>query len=117
MSNIVVVIKQKKLDVSVLGELHKLLGGSLVKIRTALLKSAPVIEMELFDGEYEGKAKLLRKMIDCIRRNRILADIYEIPSGATFAKFDFLQESLISLDVLENILDSSDDEMKRQLDM
>jgi hypothetical protein len=117
MSNIVVVIKEKKLDVSVLGELHKLLGGSLVNIRTALLRSAPVIEMELFDGEYEDKAVLLRKMIGCIRRNKIIADIYEIPSGATFEKCDSLQESLINLEVLENILDSSDDEMKRQLDM
>ena len=117
MSNIVVVIKEKKLDVSVLGELHKLLGGSLAKIRAALRRSAPIIEMELFDEEYEEKAKSLRKMIDLIRRNKIANDVYEIPSDTTFAVCGALQESLISLDVLENILDSSDDEMKRQLDM
>ena len=117
MSNIVVVIKEKKLDVSVLGELHKLLGSPLTKLKTALIKSTPIIEMELFDGEYDEKAKLLRKVIDLVRVNGITADVYELPSDATFAMCDVLQESLISLDVLENILDSSDDEMERQLDM
>ena len=117
MSNIVIVIKEEKLDVSVLGELHKLLGGSLAKIRAAVIRSAPIIEMELFDEEYEEKAKSLREMIDLVRRNKIASDVYEVPSDTTFSVCDALQESLISLDVLEEILDSSDDEMRRQLDM
>jgi|SRR5690554_1603674 len=117
MSNIVVVLKDKTVEVSVLKELHRILGGSLTTIRTAISKGLPLVEMEIFDNQYQEKASLLRKLISLIRSNGFEVEIYELPEGDSFETSDLLNESLINEDVLENILDSSDEEMDRQLDM
>jgi hypothetical protein len=117
MSNIVVVVNEKSVDVSVLKELHKILGGSLASIRTAISKGLPVVEMEIFDNQYEENASLLRKLICLIRNSGLRAVIYELPEGDSFEVSSVRNESLISIEILENILDSSDDEMERQLDM
>ena len=111
MSNIVVVLSKKTIDVSVLKELHKILGGSLARIRTAITKGLPVLETEIFDNQYDEKAALLRKIIDLIRRSRIDVEFYELPEGDTFKKSSVLKDSLIDGGILENILNSSDDEM------
>lgn len=120
MSNMVVIISTKeKLNVTVLGKLHKLLGGSLVGLRSAIMKGNPIVEMELFDGEYDQKASLLRALIALIRDNGVETEVYELSSGQTFtfASSRERQESLISLDVLENILKCSDEELDRQLNV
>lgn len=117
MSNIVVVLKNKTVEISILKELHRILGGSLNTIRTAISKGLPVVEMEIFDNKYQEKASLLRKMISFIRSNGVEVDIYELPEGDSFETSDSLRESLINEDVLENVLNSSDEEMDRQLDM
>jgi hypothetical protein len=117
MSNIVVVVNERAVDVSVLKELHKILGGSLARIRTAISKGLPVVEMEIFDNQYEEKASLLRKLISLISRSDFGVEIYELPEGDSFESSSVRNESLISMEILKNILDSSDDEMDRQLDM
>lgn len=117
MSNIVVVLKDKTVEVSVLKELHRILGSSLTAIRTAITNGLPIVEMEIFDNQYQEKANLLRKLISLIRSNGFEVEIYELPEGDSFETSDLLNESLINEDVLENILDSSDEEMDRQLDM
>lgn len=109
-------MNNQKVEVAVLRELHKLLGESLAKIRSALISSKPILELELFDSEYDEKAALLKNMIGLIRRNNLKVDVYEIPSDQTFETSSVLKESLINLEILENILKSSDDEMDRQLD-
>ncbi|PCM44861.1 hypothetical protein [Marinobacter sp. ANT_B65] len=117
MSNIVVVVNEKNVDVSVLKELHKILGGSLTKIRTEISKGLPIIEMEIFDSQYEEKASLLRRLIFLISCTGLKVRVYELPEGDSFETSSVRNESLISIETLENILGSSDDEMNRQLDM
>lgn len=117
MSNIVVILKEKAIDVSVLKQLHKLLGGSLATIRTAISKGLPVVEMEIFDNQYQEKASLLRGLISLIRSSGFGVEIYELPEGDSFATSNVRDESLINEDVLENILDSSDEEIDRQSDV
>lgn len=117
MSNIVVVVNEKTVDVSVLKELHKILGGSLTGIRTAISKGLPIVEMEIFDNKYEEKASLLRKLISLTTSSKFGVEIFELPEGESFETSSVRNESLISIEILENILDSSDDEMDRQLDM
>lgn len=117
MSNIVVVLKESVVEISVLKELHKILGGSLTEIRTAISKGLPIVEMEIFDNQYEEKASLLRNLISLIRSSRFGVEVYELPEGNSFETSGLLNESLINEDILEQILDSSDEEMDRQLDM
>jgi len=117
MSNIVLVLREKSVDVSVLKELHKLLGGSLAKIRTAISNNQPIVEMEIFDSQYQEKSGLLRKLITLIRERDVGVDVYELPDGDTFEESGVLKKSSITIDILENILNFSDEEMNRQLDM
>lgn len=117
MSNIVVIIKKTTVDVSILKELHKIVGGSLVSIRKAINGSFPVLETEIFDNQYEEKASMLRKLISLIRNSDFEVELYEIPEGHVFESNRIPKESLISVDILENILDSSDQEMVRQQGM
>lgn len=116
MSIIAVVVKKEASDVAVLKELHKLLGGSLMQIRSAISSGLPVVEMEIFNNQYEEKSDFLRSLISFIRRSEIDVDIYELPEGDCFETSSVREESLISEEILENILNSSDDEFNRQLD-
>ena len=115
MSNIVVVLKKSTVEMPVLKELHRILGGSLTGIRTAISKGLPIVEMDIFDNQYEEKAGLLRSLISLIKSSGLEVAIYELPEGDDFETSERRNESLINEDVLENILDSSDDEMDRQL--
>jgi len=117
MSNIVLVLKERSVEISVLKELHKLLGGSLADIRASISQGRPIVETEIFDNKYEEKAYLLRRVIDLIRINSIAVEVYELPEDDTFEESQSLNSSLINIEVLENILDSSDREMDRQLDV
>lgn len=116
MSNIVIVLSDQKIEVPVLGELHKLLGGSLAQLKSAIVDNKPVLEFELFDN-YEEKSALLRNIIGVIQRNNLNTNVFEIPSDQTYETSSSLKESLISLEILENILNSADEEMDRQLNM
>jgi len=113
MSNIVIVIKESKLEVAVLGKLRTLLSSPLTQIKSALVEGKPILEMELFDNKYDEKASLLRGLIDLVRKNDLHAEVYELPSGQSFETSSVRKQSLIQLDVLENILNSADDEAQR----
>lgn len=117
MPNIVVIVNEKNVEMSVLKELHKILGGSLTKIRTKISKGLPIVEKEIFDGKYEEKASLLRKLIFLISCTGLEVAVYELPEGDSFETSSVRNESLISIETLENILGYSDDELNRQLDM
>lgn len=117
MSNIVVILKESNIETSVLKDLYKIIGGPLTEIRTAISKGRPIIEMEIFDNQYEEKSKLLRKLISLIRSSGLEVDIFEIPEGDSFEASKARSESKISEDILENILDYSDDEIDCQLDI
>jgi hypothetical protein len=115
MSNIAIVLIKEKLEVSILKEIHILTGGSLAKIRLNLLNNRPIVELELFDNQYDEKAKVLRKLIEICERYYLETEIYELPSGDDFETSLIKEESKISLNILKNILDSSDDEIERFL--
>lgn len=117
MSNIVILINEKKLEASVLKKFHKLLGGSLAQIRAAITNNNPILELELFDNNYDEKATLLKSIINLIKHASLSVSIYEIPSEVSYEACSNLEESLIRIEVLENIIESSDEEMDRQLNM
>ena len=111
MSVMVIVLEDDNVEIGVLGELHKLLGGSLIELRNAIRDRRPVVEMEIFDNQYDEKAGQLRKLIALLRDSELKAEVYELPEGDAFATSQSLAVSRISLDILENTLDAADEEI------
>ncbi len=108
MSRIVILVEATSLGAPILAELGDLLGSSVMQVSNAIAESRPILEMEIFDNDYEQKAELLRKLIDQIRANDIPVAIYELLGGEVYESGNVPDGSTINVDVLENILDSAD---------
>ena len=112
MSNIVIVLKQETVEASVLMDLHKLLGRSLSEIKNDIANGMPIFEREIFDHQQFETAELLGRLIDLIRRRELDVRVFELVYGEVYATSDYLPQSLITLDILENILNAADDELE-----
>jgi len=91
--------------------LQKVTQKSLSDIRWSLMNSAPVVEVELFEGDYHSCAKMLRALMSCIREFSLASRIYELPEGETIETCTCVNRFEISPTVLENILSEADSEL------
>ena len=110
MSRIVVLIREQPLSTSMLKGLSALLNRSVMQIKNAVTEKRPVLDMEIFDHGYEEKANLLRQLVDRLRRDKIAVEIYELLGDEAFEPGKTPDGSKISMDVLERILESADED-------
>ena len=108
MSRIVVLVRAESLSTPILKNLGELLSKSVMQISNAIAKKRPILEMEIFDQDYEEKASLLRRLIGRIREDEIAVEIYELLGDEPFESGSAPDGSMINVDVLERILDSAD---------
>ncbi|QDU80464.1 hypothetical protein Pla110_21940 [Polystyrenella longa] len=114
MSRIVVYLEQQAQRADVVFRLHKVTQKSLEELRTSLATNAPVIELDLFNSDYDFNAGLLRKVMATLGELSIDSRIYELPEGETIDTCTFLDKCQISTEVLANILNEADAEFDRQ---
>ena len=115
MSNIVIFLDQEANRPDVVLRLQKATQKSLSDIRSALTNNTPVVEVELFEGDYSSHAKMLRAVMSCMDEVSLGSRIYELPEGETMETCRFIDRCEITVTVLENILSQADAELDRQL--
>ncbi|RCS44019.1 hypothetical protein DTL42_17970 [Bremerella cremea] len=115
MSNIVIFLDQEANRADVVLRLQKATQKSLSDIRSSLMNNAPVVEVELFEGDYDSHAKMLRAVMSCMLELSLGCRIYELPEGETMETCSFVDKCEITPTVLENILSEADAELDRQL--
>ena len=111
MSKIVIVVDLTAAPANALVALQRATGRGLGELRTAIGRGDPIFERQIFDGDYEEHASVVRSLEDAA----IPIRIYELPEGETMESCSFVDNSQISVEVLNNILDQADAELDRQL--
>ena len=115
MSNIVVYLSHDANRADAVHRLHKVTQKSLNDVRTSLVNNAPLLEVELFEGDYDSHARMLRELLACLDELSLGSRIYELPEGETMETCTFVEKCEISPSVLENILNEADAELDRQM--
>ncbi len=75
-----------------------------------MLKNSPIVELELYDGDFEAHTILLRSVVACIEEFALKSRIYELPEGTTLQTCDFANKCQIEPSILLNILRSDESE-------
>ncbi|QDT78577.1 hypothetical protein Mal35_20260 [Gimesia maris] len=114
MSNIVIFLDQEANRADIVLRLQKVTQKSLSDIRSSLSNNTPVIEVELFKGDYDSHAKMLRAVMSCMDELSLGSRIYELPENETMETCAFVDKCEITPTVLENILSEADEELDRQ---
>lgn len=115
MSVIAVVLSEASASAKALLELHRILGVSLLEIKEKISNRQPILEVEIFDGDYQAHAELIRAVISSLKKHNITADYYEIPYGKHYSG-DFRRTTwLINSETVEGVLTAADVEIERQL--
>lgn len=91
--------------------LQKATGCSLSEIRGAIREDNALLDVELFDSQYDDHASLLRSVMACVDDFSLNYRIYELPEGESTVD----DRHQIRIDVLRNILNEADAELRRQL--
>lgn len=115
MSHIVIYLDKEANRADVVLRLQKVTQQSLSNIRTALANNAPIVEVELFEGDYDSHAAMLRGLLSCLDEMSLSSRIYEVPESEMMETCTFVDKCEISPSVLENILNEADAELDRQL--
>jgi hypothetical protein len=115
MSVIAVVLSEASASAQVLLELHRILGVSLLGIKEKVSNREPIVEVEIFDGDYQAHAELIRPVISSLKKHNITADYYEIPYDEHYSGNSRLTTWLINSETVEGILTAADVEIERQL--
>ena len=115
MSNIVIFMDKEANRAEVVLRLQKATQKSLSDIRSSLASNTPIVEVELFEGDYDSHAKMLRAVMACMDELSLGSRIYELPEGETMESCGFVDKCEITPTVLENILSEADAELDRQL--
>ena len=115
MSQIVIFLDDGANQPDVLIRLQQLTGRSLNDIRKALTTDSPVVEMELYEGDFDSHAAMLRSILNCIVEFSLRSKIYELPEGETMQKYSFGDKCEISSEVLLNILQADEEDRDRRL--
>lgn len=115
MSVIAIVVEGAGVSASALMKLHRVLGVPLLQLKSAMLAHEPVLELEIFDGDYQDHAKLIRSVCNVLAAEKIDASYYEIPYGQQYLGNPQLSTWKIDSNLVEGILRAADDEVQRQL--
>ncbi|MGJ7549964.1 hypothetical protein [Pseudomonas alloputida] len=117
MSVIVIVVEQDEVSASMLMKLRRVLGVSLQLLKGEILSRNPIIELEVFDGEYQQHAELIRTVIALLDAEKIKASYYEIPYGQKYSGNQQLSLWKVNSSLIEGILVAADNEVRRQHDI
>lgn len=104
MSHIVVFVDRKGLEPEPLTDLQKTLKKPSKQLRQAIEAESPVIELELFDDDYEDHVKMLKRFLKVLAKHKLKSRIYELPEGQTMKTCKFADKCKITPKVLSNIL-------------
>ncbi|MCX2889223.1 hypothetical protein OO258_13345 [Pseudomonas sp. DCB_BI] len=115
MSVIAIIIEGAGVSASTLVKLHRVLGVPLLQLKSAVLAHEPVLELEIFDGGYQERAKLIRSVCAVLNTEKVNTSYYEIPSGQQYAGDSQLSLWKIDSNLVGGILSAADDEVERQL--
>lgn len=115
MSVIAIIIEKSQVPASTLMKLHQITGAPLTQLKTAVMAHEPVLELEIFEGNYQERAQLIRAVCDLLKTEKVDASYYEIPYGQQCVGNPQLSLWKIDLNLVEGILDAADDEIERQL--
>ncbi len=115
MSKIVIFVDGTAAPANALMALQRATGRGLGELRTAIGRGDPIFEREIFDGDYEEHASVVRAVVRSLEDAAIPSRIYELPEGETMESCSFVDNCQISIEVLNNILDQADAELDRQL--
>lgn len=114
MSVIVVVLEGERQPQAAV-KICKALGLSLHTLRDSWLNGRPVVEMEIFEGDYLQKSKIIRIVLKIIEEEGLGAKFYEIPFGEKYSEDQKLNTWAINAQAVVAILDAADKEVERQL--
>jgi hypothetical protein len=115
MSVIAIVFDGKVAQPQALIKLHKALSISLQSLRDSWICGRPIIEVEIFEGDYQEKSKDLRLLLKIIQEENLSARFYELPFGEQYSGNQKLKAWEIDAQLLVGILDAADEEVERQL--
>lgn len=116
MSVIAIVIEGTGASASALMKLHRVLGIPLLQWKSAVLAREPILELEVFDGDYQERARLIRSVCAVLNTEKVDASYYEIPYGQRYAGNSQLSVWKIDSNLVEGILSAASDEVERQFD-
>lgn len=115
MSVIAIVIEGTGVSASALMKLHRVIGIPLLQLKSAVLAHEPILELEIFDGDYQERARLIRSVSAVLNTEKVDASYYEIPYGQQYAGNSQLSLWKIDSNLVEGILSAADYEVERQL--
>lgn len=116
MSVIAIVLKKDTYSSAGAVKLHRLLGVSLQGVKERWVNENPIYEEEIFEGDYQQHAVLIRSILKIINEEKLAAELYEIPYGEHYAGNAKLDTWRIDSASVEGILSAADEEIERQLD-
>lgn len=115
MSVIAIVLDKSSMTAQAVMKLHRVLGVSVQLLKAAWSTAEPILEIEIFEGDYQSHAKVIRAVLSIIVEEKLAAEYFEIPYGEQYAgntKLDFWR---IDMNLVSGILDLADEEIERQL--
>lgn len=115
MSTLAIVLKSKAIKAQAIMKLHRSLWVPMQILKTACSENRPIVEIELFEGDYPSHAELIRAVLRIIHEEVLVADYFEIPHGEKYAGSANVEVWRIDFDTVNGILDSADEEFERQL--
>ncbi|MBF7142697.1 MULTISPECIES: hypothetical protein [Pseudomonas] len=95
---------------------QRLFNVSLQSIKSACSAAHPLLEIEIFDGDYQAHADLIRSVLKVVKDENLKADFYELPFGLNYSQDADIQKFKINLRNVEQILEATDEEFERQQD-
>jgi len=116
MSVIVIVLEKDTYSSVSAVKLHRALGVSLQDIKERWVSGDPILEEEIFEGDYQQHAALIRAILKVINEEKLTAEFYEIPYGECCVGNMKLDTWRIDAALVEGILLAADEEIERQLD-
>jgi hypothetical protein len=117
MSVIVVILEKNKIEASALIKLQKVLGGTLQSIKHSWIQEQPIIEMEVFEGDYQKKANIVRKTIRVIKEEDLNARYYELPYERKYENNAQMDTCKVTAEFVKDMLTAADDELDRQMEI
>lgn len=115
MSVIAIVLDGKVAQPQALLKFHQALSISLQSLRDSWISGRPIVEVEIFEGDYQQKSKDIRLLLKIIQGENLSARFYELPFGEQHFGNQKLKKWEIDARLLVGILDVADEEVERQL--
>ncbi len=85
MSVMAIVLERESYSSDNAVKLHRALGISLQDIKGRWVNGDPILEEEIFEGDYQQHAALIRAILKVINEEKLTAEFYEIPYGERYA--------------------------------